>query len=374
MPSTAPLPAPPLASADIDKPPRWVHALTGSIFVAIHFGALAAIWTGVSVRSLVLCFVLYWLFMFAITGGYHRYFSHRTYKTSRWFQFVLAVLGTMTVQKGPLWWAARHRHHHKFSDEPEDVHSPLQRGFWTAHIGWILTPSNTATDLRAVKDLAKYPELRWIGKYHWLAPALMAVGAYLFDGWRGFIVGTGWALVLSWHTTFTINSLAHLWGTRRYPTTDTSRNNFLLALLTMGEGWHNNHHHYQHTVRQGFYWWEIDASYYVLRALAVVGIVWDLKLPPARVYAPQTVGEAAAAGGEEIAAESVPEAARALGRGVFAVAGVRVSLRGWSCGRRSPGCARGVTSGPTRWRRRWGGSWTARLRPRRSRRCSSGCG
>ena len=277
------------ASPSIIRPSKITQRVSFLAFTGCHIAIPAALWTGVSARSLILAFCLYWMHMFAITGGYHRYFSHRTYKTSRWFQFVLAWFGTMTVQKGPIWWAGKHRHHHKHSDLEDDVHSPRQKGFYYSHIGWILSAEHVETDLRVVKDLVKFPELVWIGKYHWIAPSLMGIGAFLLDGWRGFFVGAGWALVAAWHCTFAINSVTHLIGSRRYKTADDSRNNFLTALLTMGEGWHNNHHHYQHTVKQGFFWWEIDMTYYVLRALAAVGIVWDLKMPPARVLAKEAM-------------------------------------------------------------------------------------
>ena len=194
------------------------------------------------------------------------------------------MIATTSIQKGPLWWASKHRHHHKYSDEPNDVHSPVQRGFWYSHVGWITSGDHIHTDLNVVRDLAKFPELVWLNKYHWVAPVVMGLLCYLAAGWSGLVVGMGWSTVACWHGTFTINSLTHVFGKRRYATTDDSRNNWWLALITMGEGWHNNHHHFQACARQGFYWWEYDVTYYILRGLAAVGIVWDLKEPPARVY------------------------------------------------------------------------------------------
>ncbi len=272
-------------------------------FIGIHLACFAAIATGVTATAVWIGLALFWLRMFVITAGYHRYFSHRTYRTSRWFQFVLAVLGTTCVQKGPLWWASVHRRHHKFSDMPEDAHSPVQRGFWYSHVGWILSTKEVDTDVKSVRDLSRYPELVWLGKYHMVAPILLAVGCFLAAGWSGLVVGFGWSTVLLWHTTFTINSLAHVFGSRRYATTDQSRNNWLLALLTMGEGWHNNHHHYMGSANQGFFWWEIDLSYYLLRGLAALGLVWDLKKPPRHILegtaepapAPATPADAPAA-------------------------------------------------------------------------------
>jgi stearoyl-CoA desaturase (delta-9 desaturase) len=224
--------------------------------------------------------------MFGITGAYHRYFSHRTYKTSRAFQLVLAVLGTSAVQKGPLWWAAVHRQHHRHSDGPLDPHSPRE-GFWHAHQGWIFDGrwDDTRTDL--VRDLARYPELLWVNKYHFVAPLVWAAACLAIGGFSGLIWGMVISTVLLWHATYSINSLAHRIGTRRYDTGDDSRNSWVLALLPLGEGWHNNHHYHPRSTRQGFFWWEIDITYYALRGLEALGLVWDLKQPPARAYAPQ---------------------------------------------------------------------------------------
>jgi stearoyl-CoA desaturase (delta-9 desaturase) len=291
----ASLPAP---AQELQQVNPIAEQVSGIVFWGIHAATLCAIFTGVTWRAVAIGIAIYWVRMFAITAGYHRYFSHRAYKTSRFFQFLLGLLGTTAVQKGPIWWAAIHRHHHRTSDEPEDVHSPRQSGFWHSHVGWIASQRYTSTNLAEVRDLAKYPELRWLGKYHFVAPLALAVLCWLVAGWPGLVVGFGWSTVLLWHGTFTINSLAHVFGRRRYATTDDSRNNWLLALLTMGEGWHNNHHHYAASANQGFFWWEIDASFYVLRALAAVGLVRDLRRPPRHILdrtdpAPATVAEPA---------------------------------------------------------------------------------
>jgi stearoyl-CoA desaturase (Delta-9 desaturase) len=247
--------------------PYWgVHAMAIVGVIALGFS-----WLG-----LAIALAAYVPRMFFVTGAYHRYFSHRSYKTSRWFQFVLALGATLTAQKGPLWWAAHHRIHHKLSDEPGDLHSVRQSGFWWSHHGWILSRDLEDTDLSRIKDFSKYPELRWLNRW-WILPVVaLAVGLFLAGGWFLLIWAFAVSQVLCWHGTFTINSLSHVWGNRRYKTTDDSRNNPVLAVITMGEGWHNNHHHYQVAARQGFYWWEIDCTYYVLRALAAVGLVWDL--------------------------------------------------------------------------------------------------
>lgn len=252
-------------------------------FVLAHLACFAAIWTGVTVEALVLGVALYVIRIFGIGAGYHRYFSHRSFKTSRAFQFALALLAQSSAQRGILWWAAKHRWHHKHSDTELDVHSPGQRGFFYAHVGWIFTPRHDATDYSAVADLAKYPELVWLDRHPYLPAAALAVIAWLIAGWPGLVVGFFWSTVAVWHATFCINSLAHVMGRRRYVTGDDSRNNWLLAIITMGEGWHNNHHAYQSSARQGFRWWEFDPTYYGLKVLSWFRVVWDLQSPPPAV-------------------------------------------------------------------------------------------
>ncbi|HLI67203.1 MAG TPA: fatty acid desaturase [Caulobacteraceae bacterium] len=252
-------------------------------FVLVHLACLAAIWTGVSWRALLICVVLYWVRIFAVGAGYHRLFSHRAYATSRVFQFVLAFLSQTTAQNSVLWWAAHHRQHHLHSDTLEDTHSPRRRGFLYAHVGWIFDPKHADPDLVRVADLTRYPELVWLHKLEHLPAALTALLCFLLAGWSGLVVGFLWSTVLVYHSTFCINSLAHVHGKARYVTGDDSRNNLVLALATMGEGWHNNHHAWQSSARQGFRWWEVDATFYILLALSRIGVVWDLKLPPERL-------------------------------------------------------------------------------------------
>jgi stearoyl-CoA desaturase (Delta-9 desaturase) len=253
----------------------------------VHILALLGIaLTGFSWWGLALALICYAPRMFFITGAYHRYFSHRSFKTSRWFQFVLAFGATCTAQKGPLWWAAHHRLHHKLSDEPGDLHSVKQSGFWWSHHGWILSNDLEGTDLSRIKDFAKYRELRWLNTWWIVPPVAVGTATFFIGGFHALVWAFAVSQVLCWHGTFTINSLSHLWGGKRYATTDDSRNNFVLALITMGEGWHNNHHHYQVSARQGFFWWEIDCTYYVLRLLAAVGLVWDVRGVPDHVRLP----------------------------------------------------------------------------------------
>ena len=252
-------------------------------FFVIHALAVSAFFVPFHWSYLITCAAVFAVRMFFVSAGYHRYFSHRSYKTSRAFQFVIAWIAESSAQKGALWWAAHHRHHHKYSDQDEDLHSPTLFGFFWAHIGWIISDRYNATRTDYIGDFAKYPELRWLNKYHLVPPAVLAVALYLIGGWGLFVWGFCLSTTLLWHNTFTINSLSHLFGRRRYATTDTSRNNLLLALMTFGEGWHNNHHHYMASVRQGFYWWEVDISYYVLKTMSWLGIVWDLRPVPAHL-------------------------------------------------------------------------------------------
>jgi len=278
------------------EPPKvdWARCLP---FVFLHVMCFGVIWVGWSWVAVGVCIGLYFIRMFAITGLYHRYFSHRTFKTSRWCQFAFAVLGNSAVQRGPLWWAAHHRHHHQHSDMPEDAHSPIQHGFIWSHIGWITAKRNFSTNLAAVPDLARFPELRFIDRFDIVVPILLALALFFLgvilahvapelgtSGFQMLVWGFFISTVALFHGTCTINSLAHVFGRRRFETTDTSRNSFLLSLITLGEGWHNNHHHYQSTVRQGFYWWEFDPTYYTLVMLSWLGLVSDLKPIPARVF------------------------------------------------------------------------------------------
>jgi stearoyl-CoA desaturase (Delta-9 desaturase) len=260
-------------------------------FIFMHMACFAVFLVGFSWSALALCLGLYAIRMFGLTAGFHRYFSHRSYKTSRFFQFVLALLGTMAVQKGPLWWAAHHRRHHRYTDQKGDIHSPVLEGFWRSHVGWVISTKYDPTDWNAIKDFSRFAELRWLNKWHILPGVVLAVlcffgGVYFGEsGWQWLVWGFFVSTVVLYHGTFTVNSLAHMWGSRRYNTTDDSRNNFWIALWTGGEGWHNNHHHYMASVKQGFYWWEIDFSYYTLRIMSWFRLVWDLRLPPKHLLA-----------------------------------------------------------------------------------------
>jgi stearoyl-CoA desaturase (delta-9 desaturase) len=277
--------------------PDGVNLVRCIPFIVLHLGCFAVIWTGWSWFAVWAAFALYVLRMFAVTGIFHRYFSHKTYSTSRFGQFLLALWTGTTVQRGALWWAYHHRHHHQHSDEEEDAHSPHVHGFWWSHIGWITSKRNFPTDYSKVKDLAKYPELVWLNRFDIVVPVLFATSLFvlgrLLETFAPGLHTSGsqmlvWGFFISttalFHGTASINSFTHLWGKRRFKTTDDSRNSFILAIVCLGEGWHNNHHRYQSSTRNGFYWWEIDITYYGLKALSWTGFIWGLKPVPKSIY------------------------------------------------------------------------------------------
>lgn len=265
------------------------------VFALVHIVPLAAIWTGVTMFDWLLCGFLYFFRMFWITGGYHRYFSHKSYKTSRWFQFVIAFMAQTSAQKGALWWAAHHRHHHRHSDQPSDPHSMKLYGFWYSHVGWIIGPDYKKTDYKTIGDYAKFPELVWLNKYHAIPAIVLAFTVTALGGWVNggsvllmfthhglstLFIGFFLSTVILYHGTFSINSIMHKFGKQRYQTGDESKNGLILALATLGEGWHNNHHYYEVSARQGFFWWEVDITFYILTIFSWVGLVSDLKGVP----------------------------------------------------------------------------------------------
>ena len=256
-------------------------------FILIHFGALAALWTHFEWYLVWVALFLFVIRMFAITGFYHRYFAHKTFKTSRLMQFIFAFIGSTAAQRGPIWWASHHRRHHLNSDRHNDHHSPHTHHFLWSHMGWFLAKKNFLTDRKVVRDLIKFKELVLIDRFDWLPPVLLllslfVIGEYLsltsgVSGLNMVIWGFCVSTILVYHCTFAVNSIAHLWGTQRYNTKEESKNNFFVALFTFGEGWHNNHHHFPGSIRQGFYWWEVDLTYYALRFLSFFGIVYNLR-------------------------------------------------------------------------------------------------
>jgi stearoyl-CoA desaturase (delta-9 desaturase) len=280
---------------DGDRSIDWLRVVP---FLLLHAAVALVLVVGWSPVALAVAVAWYALRMFAITAFYHRYFSHRAFRASRAAQLLFALLGSAAVQRGPLWWAAHHRRHHRHSDEAPDAHSPEVDGFWWSHVGWLLARENYRTRLEEVRDLARFPELRFLDRFDVLVPLISIPAFYGLGAGLARIapeLNTSgpqmlvWCFVVStvalYHCTFAINSVAHRFGSQPYATRDQSRNNALLSLLTLGEGWHNNHHRYPGAARQGFEWWELDLSWYGLRLLAALGLVWDLHPVPARVRA-----------------------------------------------------------------------------------------
>jgi stearoyl-CoA desaturase (delta-9 desaturase) len=288
-------------------------------FTIVHLIPLLAIWTGATLFDWAMCFALYFIRMFWVTGGYHRYFAHKTYKTSRVFQFIIAFMAQTSAQKGALWWAAHHRHHHRHSDTPKDPHSMKLYGFWYSHVGWIIGPDYKETDFKTIGDFAKYPELVWLNKHYLVPPTTlalvaMALGGYFNGGdvmlmfthfgFSSLFIGFFLSTVFTYHGTFTINSIMHKFGNQRYESGDESKNSLWLALLTLGEGWHNNHHYYESAARQGFFWWEIDITFYILKVFSWFGLIWDLRGVPNHIKYSKNKAHA-----KELAAEMKHEAA-----------------------------------------------------------------
>jgi stearoyl-CoA desaturase (delta-9 desaturase) len=284
-----------LAELAKSKPRMEISRLAPFLFT--HLGCLAVFWVGWSPVAVGLALAFFFFRIFSITAFYHRYFSHRAYKTSRIMQFLFAVSGLTAVQRGPLWWASNHRHHHRVSDQPTDLHSPVQSGFWWSHMGWMTCSTNMYTDYSRVPDLCKFPELVTLNRFDWFIPLVIFFGSFglgaLLENTMPELGTNGWQMLvwlffisttIVFQATCTINSLAHVFGTQRYEAGDTSRNNFWLALLTLGEGWHNNHHQYQGAARNGFFWWEIDITFYVLKVMQTLGLIWDLNPVPPQAY------------------------------------------------------------------------------------------
>jgi len=280
---------------DDDERVDWLRNLP---FLILHAACLAVVVVGFSWTALAVCAGLFLLRMLAITAVYHRLLAHRSYQAPRWLVFVGAFIANTSGQRGPLWWAAHHRLHHRNSDEASDVHSPVKHGFVRSHMLWFMTPGSFRTRLEMIPDFAKHRELMFLDRFDTIAPVVLGLAGYgtgwALETWAPSLGTNGWQLliwgfcvstVLCAHATFTVNSLAHTWGSRAFATSDHSRNNWLLALITCGEGWHNNHHRYPMAAAQGFTWWQYDPTMWLLRGLSVVGLVRDIKPVPARVLA-----------------------------------------------------------------------------------------
>lgn len=265
-----------------------MKTLTQTVFWIVQASALLVFVVPFSAGFLVLWAVSHFLRAIGLTLAFHRYFAHRAFKMNRVAQFVWAFIGTAAMQKGPIWWAGHHVNHHKYADREGDPHSPMVSGIYYAHIGWFLNDTKhdqlEATN-PVVRDFSKFPEIRFLNTYFFIPPTLLALAMYAIGGFPWLVWGFCFPTVTLAHATFAINTVNHLFGTRRFDTIDESRNNPLTAIFAVGEGWHNNHHRYQRAARNGFYWWEFDPTWYVIRTMQALGLAWDVQPVPARIYA-----------------------------------------------------------------------------------------
>ena len=263
------------------------NVLQITIFWSIQASALLVFFVPFSWALVGLWAASHFIRAIGLTLAFHRYFAHRSFQMNRVARFVWAFIGTAAMQKGPLWWAGHHVNHHRYADRDGDPHSPAISGFYYAHIGWFLNdtkydrlpPTNPV-----VRDFSKAPEIAWLEQCFWAPPLMFAVALFLIGGWPYFIWGFATPTMTLAHATFAINTVNHLWGSRRFETHDDSRNNAVTAFFSAGEGWHNNHHRYQRAARNGFYWWEVDITWYVIRAMAAVSLAWNIQEVPTRIY------------------------------------------------------------------------------------------
>jgi len=268
--------------------------VVAAVMLGFHLGCLGVFVTGISLPAVLVALGLYVFRGLGITAGYHRLLAHRSFQTSRPLQFVMAFAGSLAIQGGPLWWVAHHRSHHRDTDKVADIHSPVTRGFWQSHMGWMMSPGAFQEQGANARDLHRFPELKWLQRYYVFlllgqALALYGLGA-LMNAWRPEWGTSGaqmlvWGLfvttVLTWHVTFAVNSVCHTWGRRPYDTGDASTNNPIIGVLAYGEGWHNNHHMYPFSARHGLEWWQLDITWWVLKGLDKLKLVSGLKLPKA---------------------------------------------------------------------------------------------
>jgi stearoyl-CoA desaturase (delta-9 desaturase) len=290
------------------------HILSGSVFWIVQASALLIFFIPFSWELAALWAASHFLRAVGLTLAFHRYYAHRAFQMNRIARFVWTFIGIAAMQKGPLWWAGHHVNHHRFADRDGDPHSPMISGVYYAHIGWFLNdarhdrlePSNPV-----VRDFSKVPEIAWLDRYFAVPPLMLAAAMYLAGGMPWLIWGFCLPTMTLAHATFAINTVNHMFGTRRFDTIDESRNNALTAFFAVGEGWHNNHHRYQRAARNGFYWWEFDPTWYVIRIMAAVGLAWDVHRVPERIYR-----EAQAAKARRAAAPSVPSITQTIPLGL----------------------------------------------------------
>ena len=259
------------------QPIVWITFL---VMIAFHLGAVAALFM-FSWKPFLLAIFLGWLAGgFGIGMGYHRLLTHRGYKTSKWMEYLLTICATLTLEGGPIFWVATHRMHHQNTDKEGDPHSPNDGGLW-AHVGWLLTGetkhSGSAELNPYVPDLRKDKFHVWISRWHWIPITVLGIALLVFGGWPYLFWGIFFRTVIGLHSIWLVNSATHMWGSRRFATSDTSRNSFWVALLTFGEGWHNNHHAHPQSSRHGLAWYEFDPNWYGISVLRIFGLAWDVK-------------------------------------------------------------------------------------------------
>jgi stearoyl-CoA desaturase (delta-9 desaturase) len=264
-----------------------LKTITMVVFWVVQVSALLVFVVPFSAGYIGLWAVSHFLRAVGLTLAFHRYFAHRAFQMNRVARFVWACIGTAAMQKGPLWWAGHHVNHHRFADREGDPHSPMISGVYYAHIGWFLNDAKhnvIEASNPVIRDFSKAPEILWLDRLFFVPPILLALAIYLAGGMPWLVWGFCLPTVTLAHATFAINTVNHLFGSRRFDTIDESRNNVVTALFAAGEGWHNNHHRYQRAARNGFYWWEFDPTWYVIRLMEMVGLAWDVQPVPARIY------------------------------------------------------------------------------------------
>lgn len=273
-----------LPSAKAVQPPLALSWRNVFFFGTIHALALLAPWH-FSWSALGVAIALYWLFgSIGICLGYHRLLTHRSFQVPRLLEYAIALIGSMALQGGPIFWVAGHRQHHAFTEDVDKDPYSARRGFWWSHILWILYPRSEfftgATYRKFAPDLARDPFYTWLDRYFLLLQLPLAIGLYALGGWSFVVWGVFVRIVLLWHTTWLINSATHLFGDRPFDTDDGSRNLWWVALLTFGEGWHNNHHAYPNVAKAGWQWWQVDTTWWVIRVLQAIGLAKKVVMPP----------------------------------------------------------------------------------------------
>jgi len=261
--------------------------------VSFHLGAVAALfffhW------SALIVFATIWILAqnVGIAMGYHRLLTHRGYATPKWLEYCIAICGALALQGGPIYWVAVHRMHHKYTDKPGDPHSPRD-GKWWSHMGWIMN-ATLRDETEALKqyapDLSRQPFYRWLNRLHWVPLTVVGLSLFAFGGWSWLLWGAFLPVTIGLHVTWMVNSVTHLWGRRRFSTSDDSRNNLWVALLTGGEGWHNNHHANPVSARHGLAWYEVDFNYFAIRLLKILGLAKHVKTASLKVTSKETINQ-----------------------------------------------------------------------------------